>query len=516
MEYILSAGQMKDADAHMIQKIGIPSLVLMERAALACINVMKDRGIDLSRPLVVCGSGNNGGDGFAIARLLLEDGYTPQVVFAGRMESRSEETKLQMDILKKLGVSYGNCLPDREYSVIIDAVFGIGLTRPLEGKYKEIIEKMNACGGVKVAVDIPSGVSADTGMVLGTAFCADLTVTFAYRKRGQILYPGSNYCGDVVTASVGINDPGLRENQDAVFTLDREDVLCLLPKRPADSNKGTFGKVLLIAGSRGMSGAAYLSARAAYAAGAGLVRIFTEESNRVILQQLLPEAIMTTYCRDEEEEACEALTGLLDWADVIAIGCGLGMEAPGAALIRTVLEGYSGPCVVDADALNILSEHEDLKALLKSTGADCILTPHIKEMSRLTGTSVEELKNLRAESLRKFVEGYPVVCIMKDARTMAAKKGRKMYLNVSGNSALAKGGSGDVLAGMTAGFLAQGVSCFHAAVISVYIHGLAGETAGRKMGLRSVLAGDIIDGIGETLKSLEEQNEEIQQSACSY
>lgn len=516
MEYILNGAQMKAADTHMIQEVGIPSLVLMERAALACVSVMKKRGVDLSKALVVCGSGNNGGDGFAIARLLFEEGYAPEVVFAGRMESRSEETKLQMDILKKLGMSYGNCLPDREYSVIIDAVFGIGLTRPLEGKYKEIIEKMNAVRGVKVAVDIPSGISADTGQVLGTAFCADLTVTFAYRKRGHIFYPGSNYCGNVISMPIGIAGPELSENTNVIFSLNKEDVPRLLPKRQADSNKGTFGKVLLIVGSRGMSGAAYLSAKAAYAVGAGLIRIYTEESNRMILQQLLPEAVVTTYHGDDEEDALAKLDSLLVWADVTVIGCGLGMEAPGAALLRSVLENYSGPCVVDADALNILSGSKELKSLLKNTRAKCILTPHMKEMSRLTGISVDELKNRRTEILENYVEEYPVVCIMKDARTMAAKSRRQMYLNTSGNAALAKGGSGDVLAGMISGFLAQGISCFHAAVLSIYVHGLAGEAAGKKIGYRSVLARDIIDGIGETLKSLEEQNEEIQQSACGH
>ncbi|MCB7303224.1 bifunctional ADP-dependent NAD(P)H-hydrate dehydratase/NAD(P)H-hydrate epimerase [Bariatricus massiliensis] len=516
MRYIVTAAQMKEADMRTIHDVGIPSLVLMERAALSCINIMKQEGVDISNPLIVCGSGNNGGDGFAIARLLSEEGIFADVVLVGRMESRSEETRTQMEILRNLGVSVGNCLPDREYSVIIDAVFGIGLTRPIEGTYKEIIEQMNSYDAEKVAVDIPSGICADTGKVLGTAFKADITVTFAYAKRGHIFYPGSELCGQVFVMPIGIEAPGLGKVQDVSFALDMEDIWKLKPERPADSNKGCFGKMLLVAGSKGMCGAAYLSAGAAYAAGAGLVRVYTEESNREILQGLLPEAVLTTYDERDGESAVRQLAELLDWADVACMGCGLGKGRTAVMLTEALLEFNRKPCVLDADALNILGENHGLMEILKSAKADYILTPHMKEMSRLAGHTVQEWKKERVELVRDFVKEYPAVCVLKDARTLAAAREKQLFINTSGNAAMAKAGAGDVLAGLTAGLLAQGLPGWEAAVLGVYLHGLAGERAAADKGMYSVLARDIIDGIGMTWKSLEEQHEDLQQNTCSH
>lgn len=516
MRYILTAKQMKAADMRTIQEVGIPSLVLMERAALSCVEVMKREGVDISRPLIVCGSGNNGGDGFAVARLLLEEGILADVVLAGRMESRSAETKTQMEILENLGVSVGNCLPDKEYSVIIDAVFGIGLTRPIDGTYKAMIERMNSYRAEKVAVDIPSGISADTGAILGTAFEADITVTFAYGKRGHIFYPGSTLCGKVFVMPIGIEDTRLGGMQDVSFTLEPDDIRGLQPERPADSNKGNFGKLLLITGSRGMSGAAYLSAQAAYAAGAGLVRIYTEASNREILQGALPEAVLTAYDEKDSEEAVRQLAELLEWADVVCMGCGLGKGQTAVRLTEALLQLNNKPCVLDADALNILSESRALMEALKAAKAEYILTPHMKEMSRLDGHTVEEWKRERVSHTQAFIQEYSAICVLKDARTLVAAKGRPLFLNTSGNASMAKAGAGDVLAGMTAGLLAQGMAGYEAAVLGVYMHGLAGEQAGTQKGMRGVLARDIIDGIGRTWKSLEEQHEDLQQDTRGH
>lgn len=334
MRYILTSGQMKAADTDTIRRIGIPSPVLMERAALQCAAAMREEGIDTSRALVVCGSGNNGGDGFVIARLLHEAGDAVDIVFAGNMDSRSEETCLQMRIVENLGMSVGNSLPEKEYSVIIDAVFGIGLSREITGRYAELIAGMNRYHAAKVAVDIASGISADTGEVLGCAFEADLTVTFAYLKRGQVLYPGSLFSGRTLVKPIGIQYPEREHSEDVWYTLEPADAAGMLPKRTEDSNKGTYGRVLCITGSKGMSGAAYLSAKAAYLSGAGLVQIYTEESNRQILQQLLPEAVMATY--DQEEADCfSRLPELLAWADVVCIGCGLGRTEASQTLMST-------------------------------------------------------------------------------------------------------------------------------------------------------------------------------------
>ena len=280
MKEILTADQMRRSDQRMIQKMQVPSLVLMERAALQCVAAMKAEDIDLSKALVVCGSGNNGGDGFAIARMLVEEGNHPDVVLVGNYDHRSEETKIQMKILENLGISVGNSLPQKEYSVIIDAVFGIGLSREIKGRYAEVIDQMNRMTACKVAVDTPSGIRSDDGKVLGTAFKADLTVTFAFQKMGQILYPGCEYTGKLVTAPIGITRPEFFAEEEICMALEKSDVPAMLPQRKPDSNKGTYGKVLMITGSKGMSGAAYLSARAAYLSGVG-DRTDSDESFRI-------------------------------------------------------------------------------------------------------------------------------------------------------------------------------------------------------------------------------------------
>lgn len=505
MKYILNASQMKQADQRMIHQIGIPSMVLMERAALQTILAMKESNTDLTKALIVCGSGNNGGDGFAIARLLVEEGYSPDVVFVGNMNSRSEETKLQMQILVNLGVEIGNSLPEKEYSVIIDAVFGIGLCREIEGKYRDVIERMNAYSGYKVAVDIASGVSADSGAVLGVAFKADMTATFAYAKVGQILFPGKLYSGEIMVRDIGIWNPELKTESEIFYTLGPEDLRKQMPGRIPDSNKGSYGRVLIVAGSQGMSGAAYLCAKAAYLTGAGLVRIYTEESNRQILQQLLPEAIMTTYSVDDEEPLRE-LPALLEWANVICLGCGLGMSDLSKDLVKNILKINKKPCVIDADGLNIFAECDIIDKLnwIKE-GGEYIFTPHMKEMSRLTGCEVSCIKENRFQVLKEFVNEYPVTCALKDSRTLVLKQEELCYLNTSGNAAMAKAGAGDVLAGIITGLLAQGMNSYRAGVLGVYLHGLCGDAAKESCGAYSVMAEDILNGIRKRLKELEDK-----------
>ena len=497
MKCILTADQMKASDGRSIKELGIPSLVLMERAALQTVYSMEEHGIDLSKPLIVCGSGNNGGDGFAIARLLMEKGITPVVILAGRMASRSEETRTQMMILENMGATVGTELPDQEFSVVIDAVFGIGLCREIEGKYREIIERMNAYPCAKVAVDTPSGASSDTGEVLGVSFRADLTVTFAYGKIGQYLAPGREYAGIVDVREIGIINKPLEQSGDAVHALEPSDVKKLLPARSADGNKGTFGKVLCITGSKGMSGAAYLSALAAYRMGAGLVRIYTEESNRMILQQLLPEAILTTYT--EETDFASELPELLGWASVVLAGCGLGQSAVSKQLIEELLLINEKPCVLDADGLNILAGfYREGKCFAQMAGK-YILTPHMMEMARLTGRSVSELQKERFAAANAFARERGVCLVMKDSRTVIAAPDEPVFLNLSGNAALAKGGSGDVLAGVIAGLLAQHTTLPVAARLGVYLHGAAGDHLRDVMGERSPLASEVADALADVL-----------------
>lgn len=500
MQLWVNAAQMKAADQYTIQKLGVPSLELMEHAAQACVQVLEDEKVDLSHVCVVCGSGNNGGDGFAIARILQNNRYSVETFCVGNPEHYTEETQEQMHRLQECGgkITYG--MPQEDsYSVIIDAVFGVGLSRKVEGRYRQVIEQMNRMRGTKFAVDIPSGLSATTGCILGCAFKADYTVTFQLKKIGLELSQGRTMAGRVIVPDIGISTDSICEDQEIVRTAGKDIYRKMLPDRPEDSNKGTYGRLLVIAGSKGMAGAAYLNAHAAYMTGAGLVRIYTSSDNREILQTLLPEAIITTY----EEYNKEELLSLLTWADGVCIGSGFGMSRLSEKILKTVIEYVKVPCLIDADGLNLLAENNNY--LNQMAERRFVITPHMKEMSRLTGTPVEELKADRIQILKDFISRYRITCVLKDSRTLIASEEKGIRMNLTGNSAMAKAGSGDVLAGVISGWMVQGKEAEDAAELGTYIHGLSGDLAKFEKGVYSVMARDLIEYISKALMKLEEE-----------
>lgn len=494
MIYLPTGEQMRRADLYTIEEIGVPSMVLMERVALEVVRCMEEEQLDFRKVLVVCGSGNNGGDGYAIARLLHLKGHDVTIFFAGNSQKRSEENAQQAKIAAHYEIPVITNLDTEEYSVIIDALFGTGLKREITGHYREILCSVNQMTGEKVAVDLPSGIHDTTGAQMGIAFCADLTVAIAFPKRGLFLQEGNVCAGKILTGDIGISSETFSEGT-VTFGYEKQDLFLGFPKRKKNSHKGSYGKVLMIAGSKGMSGAAYLSAKAAYAVGAGLVQIYTHEENRVILQQLLPEAIITTYDTFDSEQ----LEKLIQWADLIGIGCGLGKSDTAERVMQYTLKRALVPCVVDADGINILSKHMEW---IEVTNALIVLTPHMKEMSRMLQCSVKELIEQRMERLHAFVERYKVVCVLKDARTLVAKEHRNTYLNLSGNAAMAKAGSGDVLAGVIVGILAQQCEPYTSACLGVFLHGLAGDMARDKKGAYSVLASDLVAEISSVLKNI--------------
>ena len=500
MQLWVNAAQMKAADQYTIQKLEVPSLELMEHAAKACVQVLEDEKVDLSHVCVVCGSGNNGGDGFAIARILQNNRYSVETFCVGNPEHYTEETQEQMHRLQECGgkITYG--MPQEDsYSVIIDAVFGVGLSRKVEGRYRQVIEQMNRMRGTKFAVDIPSGLSATTGCILGCAFKADYTVTFQLKKIGLELSQGRTMAGRVIVPDIGISTDSICEDQEIVRTAGKDIYRKMLPDRPEDSNKGTYGRLLVIAGSKGMAGAAYLNAHAAYMTGAGLVRIYTSSDNREILQTLLPEAIITTY----EEYNKEELLSLLTWADGVCIGSGLGMSRLSEKILKTVIDYVKVPCLIDADGLNLLAENKNY--LNQMAERRFVITPHMKEMSRLTGISVEELKADRIQILKDFISRYRITCVLKDSRTLIASEEKGIRMNLTGNSAMAKAGSGDVLAGVISGWMVQGKEAEDAAELGTYIHGLSGDLAKFEKGVYSVMARDLIEYISKALMKLEEE-----------
>ena len=494
MKYLPTCEQMRRADLYTIEEIGVPSMVLMERAALEVVRCMEEEQLDFRKVLVICGSGNNGGDGYAIARLLHIKGHDVTIFFAGNSQKRSEENAQQAKIAAHYEIPVITNLGTEEYSVIIDALFGTGLKREVTGHYREVLCSVNQMAGKKVAVDLPSGIHDTTGARMGIAFCADLTVAIAFPKRGLFLQEGNVCAGKILTGDIGISSETFSEGT-VTFGYEKQDLFLGFPKRKKNSHKGSYGKVLMIAGSKGMSGAAYLSAKAAYAVGAGLVQIYTHEENRVILQQLLPEVIITTYDTFDSEQ----LEKLIQWADLIGIGCGLGKSDTAERVMQYTLKRALVPCVVDADGINILSKHMEW---IEETNALIVLTPHMKEMSRMLQCSVKELIEQRMEKLHAFVERYKVVCVLKDARTLVAKEHQNTYLNLSGNAAMAKAGSGDVLAGVIVGILAQQCEPYTSACLGVFLHGLAGDMARDKKGAYSVLASDLVAEISSVLKNI--------------
>ncbi len=512
MRYLVNGREMKAIDMRSIHEYGIPSLVLMERAALevanAVVRMTADRDENKKSSIMiwaVCGLGNNGADGVAAARMLHLRGYSASIILPAVDGNMSEEMEIQLAIAEKLGIPVyrldefipGVC------DVIIDAIFGIGLTRMVEGAYADLVTMIRtqreAFGAKVVAVDIPSGISSETGEILGCAVCADVSVTFGEMKLGHVLFPGREYSGQVTVADIGFVPMGKEVTENYIRAHTKED-LKKIPKRLAYSHKGTYGKILIVAGAKNMAGAAYFSAKAAYRTGAGLVKVLTVEENRTVIQEKIPEAILATYdpewASHEPGEFKEYIRKQTDWADVVVLGPGLGTAEYSRLLVEAVLEHAYVPIVLDADAINLAARYPYLKKFFTE---NIILTPHLSECARLTGKSIDEIRENLIETAREVAEQNNVTCVLKDAATVIARKDGNVFVNTSGSAAMAKGGSGDVLCGVIAGLLGLGMDECEAASLGVYVHGLAGEAAEKRFGVHSVLAGELADCIGEVI-----------------
>lgn len=508
-QYLVTAFEMKRYDTNTIEQIGIPSLVLMERAALVTVEELRKRCADKrAKVLVVAGCGNNGGDGLAIGRLLMLQGYRVDFVLIGNRAKCSRETAVQIEILSKYGMSMKDAIEGAEYDIVIDALFGIGLSREVTGVYASCIETINRMESFVCSVDIPSGICADDGSILGCAVKADLTVTYGFYKLGQMLYEAADYCGTVVCREMGINEHSFLGAMPHWYTLREESGETLLPVRNAGGNKGTFGKVLVIAGSSQACGAAVLAARSAFRIGVGMVKTVTAADNREIFLQAVPESMLLTYQETETEEEREkfrtALQEALDWADVILIGPGIGTKDKARELLVKCLTDSRLPIVIDADGLNLLAKDRKLQELAVSAGRSgrtIVLTPHLGEFARLYGCSVVQAKEHLLQYPMELAEHMQAVIVCKDARTVVTAPGvKEHYLNTSGNDGMATAGSGDVLAGMIAGLLAQNMSGMEAAVCGVYLHGAAGDLAAQKKTRRSMMATDIIEQISRVVE----------------
>lgn len=496
MQFIVTAEEMKEYDNNTITHIGVPGMVLMERAALQLKEVICKHVHNPQTMLIVTGVGNNGGDGLALARLFSREDCDVTVCRLENLNKETESFRTQRKILEHYSVEILEEEKALEtlkefakvkagFDVVVDAVFGVGLSRPLSGSFAEAVAAMNAIRGYKVAADIPSGICANTGKVLGCAFKADLTVTFGFAKRGLYLYPGTDYVGQLAVADIGIAEQSFMGRIPKVFTY-RDTPCKYLPKRANAGNKGTFGKVLLIGGFEKMTGAAILSAKAIFRSGAGMVKVLLPSENRSILQTSVPEVM----CGDFAD-----IKSSLAWADVVAIGPGLGKSAEAIDILKQVLECSDLPLVTDADALNIISADCNIKVSYLAYKGVKIMTPHMGEWSRLSQMPISELKEDLFENVTKTAVEYQAIVVCKDARTLVAHPDGRIYLNTTGNNGMATAGSGDALTGIVAGLLAQNNDAFTMASLAVYLHGMAGDTARDIYTEYGVTAGRIVDNI---------------------
>ncbi len=517
MKKAITAAEMSALDKYTIEEAGIPSCVLMERASLsvACeIESLFEPGAKIA---AVCGSGNNGGDGVAAARMLFLRGYDVQVYILGDPAHRTEELKRQIRIAEHYGVAVqdgSGSLDDRD--VIIDAVFGIGLSREVSGSYAQVIEEMNSASAFVVAVDIPSGIHADTGQVMGCAVSADLTVTFAFPKPGHLLYPGREFTGELSVADIGICETDAHPVRNPVFLQEEADLIAAT-YRPPGGNKGTFGKILVAGGSPGMCGAVFLSALGAFRAGAGMVRILTVEENRVPLQSLLPEAMFTAFPKLSDAAVSEdtpvpsmedpGLRKVIDWCDALVLGPGLGTGEEAERIAEWVLKNSfekKMPTVIDADGLNLLAGHPSWKQYIHDK---MVLTPHPGEMARLCGNSIADIQSDPLANAARAAAEFGCTVVQKDAPTVVASPDGRRWINLSGNDGMATAGSGDVLSGVTAAMLCSKATA-GAAASAVYLHGLGGDEAAGKRGRHGMTARDIAEGTAEVLRELWNQTEE--------
>lgn len=484
---ILSGTQVKLLDEFHLEHSGLTSHELMEEAAKGFVRWFNKQDFDGNLPFfVLAGAGNNGGDGLAVTRLLSETCINLKVVKCfENVNQLSPDAKLNWDLLPpNIDVIEWENLPINCKGILIDAFLGVGLKGELKQSAKEIIHKINQFRGVRISIDLPSGLPSDT-ISVGNAVKADFTVSFAFPKLSLLLPEHSEFVGELSVVDIGIQEAGYESFDSNFFYVQQRDIPSLHRKFHRFSHKGDFGKILIAGGSPGKMGALTLASKSALRTGSGLVTCHLEESERFILQSSVPEA-MATWGKLED----------LEKFDSIGIGPGWGMinRLP---LLEQMLNEFKKPVVIDADALNLLASNPELLSRLPK---NCILTPHVGEFSRMVGPADDHLHRLRIA--KEFVQRHQVILVLKGANTVISLPDGRQIFNSSGTSYMATGGAGDVLTGMITAYLGMGYLPENAAICGVFHHGLAGEFAGKKK-RRGLIASDIIEEIPETYKHLD-------------
>ncbi|HEY5618209.1 MAG TPA: NAD(P)H-hydrate dehydratase [Vicinamibacterales bacterium] len=512
---ILNAAQMREADRFTIEDIGIPSFVLMENAGRQVVSAIEtafESRLE-GRVAVLCGRGNNGGDGFVVARTLIQRGIDTVVFIIGSVSDVRGDARLNLDILGRLGVTVVEIGDEQTWelhfseisqcSLIVDAIFGTGLKAALGGMMETVVADVNASGIPIVSIDLPSGLSADTPQLVGDCVDASMTVTLAAPKLPLVLPPGETHAGDVVIADIGIPSEVLDGLEGPhIELLTPEQMRPLVEPRAPDSHKGDFGRVTIVAGSRGKTGAAHLAAMGALKSGAGLVTVATPASCLTTVAAMAPE-YMTEALSDTKNGtvAAAAIEAVLELHhDVVACGPGLGRDAAVAEFVRILLERSTVPLVLDADALTVLAD--DPSGLVGREERDIIITPHPGEMARLVGSSVEEVQANRIEVASQFAATRHLYVVLKGHRTIIATPEGHIFINPTGNPGMATGGTGDLLTGMIAAWLAQLLDAEAACRLAVFLHGAAGDLAEISVGQVAMTATDLMAHLAQALSRL--------------
>lgn len=515
---IVTVAEMKNLEKAAIEEYGVPGIVLMENAGVEVVKQIESilGCLHNKKISVFAGTGNNGGDGYVVARHLHNQGAKVKVFVIGSRENVIGDALTNLQIITNMGIDILEVMNQHDWDKVkiaitftdclVDALLGTGFAGQLRENMAQAVECMNKMNKMIIAIDIPTGVDGDTGQIKSVAVKASYTVTFALPKQGLLLYPGASYAGELYVADIGVprlllQDTGIQQN-----LITSRDAGEMLGKRQPDVHKGSCGKVLVVAGSKGLTGAAALAAGAALRSGAGTVTLGIAESLHDIMEMKVTE-VMTSPLAEVlpgflgSESLCE-IHRLALQNDVVAIGPGLGRHEETIALVHQVIAGIEKPLVIDADALYALIDHTSLLAEAKSVP---ILTPHPGEMARLVGLTADEVNEDRVYIARQAALEWGSIIILKGARTVVAFPDGEVYINSSGNAGMATGGAGDVLTGIIAGFIGQGLSSHEAALAGVYIHGLAGDIVA-KNGMVGMIASDIMKALPAAIFAVQEND----------
>jgi hydroxyethylthiazole kinase-like uncharacterized protein yjeF len=482
MQPILDASGMREADRATIEDLGVPSLLLMENAATGLVDAIRDALPEIRSALILCGPGNNGGDGLAAARHLINGGLAVSVLLFGEDDVLTPDARTNLELARAFGVEIVTAAADpsdqidtllrARPDVIVDALLGTGLDRPLTGRLAGVVERVRG-RGIVVAVDVPTGLSGSENRILGSVLEADLTVTFGALKRCHALPPAAPLCGRVVVVDIGI-PPSLLDAMARAFLVDEEDAHLLLPVRPVSGHKGTFGHLLVVAGSPGRSGAAAMAARAAVVGGSGLVTVACPDVIASTVDAAVPESM--THALTSADNGAVAgpgdLDGLLPSMSAVVVGPGLGLGDGSRALLEWLVDAWDGPLLLDADAITLLGGRPER---LAERSGETVLTPHPGELARLLGSTVQAVVDDPLDAVLRAADRANAVVLGKGYRTLIGDPLGHAWVNPTGDSHLATGGSGDVLSGLLGALLAQELPADRAAQLGAWLHGRAGE-----------------------------------------